>query len=271
MPYYIQGFGFIILRVSGAAILFFIASLSIKKETIDWKKHGLRILMCTVFGVAANMLMFFKGLEITTPINGAVLMLATPIFVFVLNSFINQQKVVVRQVLGILMACFGCLLLMSGKAFHFSSETVLGDLLIVLNAISYAIYLVLAKDLLKHYHTFTVSKITFGLGSILVLPFGFKELTEAKFDMMPNFIILEILFIIVFTTFITYLLNAWAIMKAGPTIVGTYIYLQPILATIIAIVLQKDSLNMHKILSTLLIFAGVYITSTKIKWQKLKA
>lgn len=271
MPYYIQGFGFIILRVSGAAILFFIASLSIKKETIDWKKHGLRILMCTIFGVAANMLMFFKGLEITTPINGAVLMLATPIFVFVFNSFINQQKVVVRQVLGILMACLGCLLLMSGKAFHFSSETVLGDLLIVLNAISYAIYLVLAKDLLKHYHTFTVSKITFGLGSILVLPFGFKELTEAKFDMMPNFIILEILFIIVFTTFITYLLNAWAIMKAGPTIVGTYIYLQPILATIIAIVLQKDSLNMHKILSTLLIFAGVYITSTKIKWQKLKA
>jgi drug/metabolite transporter (DMT)-like permease len=78
-------------------------------------------------------------------------------------------------------------------------------------------------------------------------------------------------FVIVFTTFITYLLNAWAIHKAGPTLVGAYIYLQPILATIIAIILQKDTLTMHKILSTLLIFAGVYITSSKLKWHKSKA
>ena len=93
MPFYLQGFGFIVLRVSGAALLFLIASLAIKREKIDWKAHGLRILACSIFGVAANMLMFFKGLEITTPINGAVLMLATPVFVLILNVIIVSYQV----------------------------------------------------------------------------------------------------------------------------------------------------------------------------------
>ena len=88
---------------------------------------------------------------------------------------------------------------------------------------------------------------------------------------MDTGIILKILFVIVFTTFVTYLLNAWAILKAGPTLVGAYIYLQPILAAIIAILLKKDALTMQKILAILLIFAGVYITSTKTKWYKSKA
>lgn len=271
MPHYIQGFGFIILRVSGAAFLFLLASLSIKREKIDWKQHGWRFLACSVFGVMANMLMFFKGLEITTPINGAVLMLATPVFVFILNIAVNKQKMVLSQAVGILMACAGCVFLMLGKNFSFSSETMPGDVLIILNAISYAAYLVLARELLQNYHTLTVSRITFLMGAVLVLPFGWNELTEAKFAEMDTVIVLEILFIIVFTTFITYLLNAWAIMKAGPTLVGAYIYLQPILAAIIAVLLKKDEINMQKILSILLIFAGVFITSTKIKWYKSKA
>lgn len=271
MPYYIQGFGFIILRVGGACLLFLLASLSIKREVIDWKKHGWRFFICSVFGVMANMLMFFKGLEITTPINGAVLMLATPVFVFILNIAVNKQKIIVSQVIGILIACLGCVVLMMGRAFNFSTETLPGDILIILNAVSYAAYLVLARELLQHYHTLTVSKYTFLIGAVLVIPFGYTELMEAKFIEMDAVIILKISFIIVCTTFVTYLLNAWAITKAGPTLVGAYIYLQPILATIIAVSLKKDELTMQKILAILLIFAGVFITSTKYKWYKSKA
>jgi drug/metabolite transporter (DMT)-like permease len=271
MPFYLQGFGFIVLRVSGAAFLFLIASLAIKSEKIDWKAHGLRILACSVFGVAANMLMFFKGLEITTPINGAVLMLATPIFVLILNVVINKQKLLLAQLLGVLLASVGCLVLMAGRTFSFSGETLPGDILIVLNAISYAAYLVSARKLLLHYHTLTVSKYTFLIGAILVFPFGIGELSVAKFALMDAKIIAEILFIIVFTTFVTYLLNAYAIVKAGPALVGAYIYLQPILAAIIAVLLKKDELSMHKILAIMLIFAGVFITSTKIQWYKSKA
>jgi drug/metabolite transporter (DMT)-like permease len=271
MPFYIQGFGFIVIRVGGATLLFLLSSLLIKKEKIDWKKHGPRFILCSFLGVTANMLMFFKGLEITTPINGAVLMLATPIFVFILNIIINRQKVLLVQVMGILMACTGCAVLMAGRSFSFSAETLPGDILIILNAISYAAFLVTARELLQHYHTLTVSKYTFIFGFIMILPFGWQEFTEARYGLMDTTIVIEILFIIIFTTFVTYLLNAWAIVKAGPTLVGAYIYLQPILASIIAVALKKDEISMHKILAILLIFAGVFITSTKFKWYKLKA
>ncbi|MDI1234127.1 MAG: DMT family transporter [bacterium] len=270
MPFYLQGFGFIVLRVGGAAILFLGTSLTRPRESINWKAHGGLILSCSVFGVAANMLMFFKGLEITTPINGAVLMLATPIFVLILNTFIFKQQLTFLQLLGILTACAGAILLMIGRNFTFSTTTMPGDILIILNAISYAIYLVLVKKLLTHYHTLTVSKFTFLIGFVFILPFGIPELIHSNFN-MPTYIIVEILFIIVCTTFVTYLLNAWAINKVGPTLVGAYIYLQPVLAAIIAIILQKDILTLQKVIATLLIFAGVYITSLKYKWYKLKA
>ena len=270
MPFYLQGFGFIVIRVSGAALLFLLASSQIK-ERINWRAHGWRILACAVFGVAANMLMFFKGLEITTPINGAVLMLATPIFVLLLNIVINKERMNLLQGIGVLLAAFGSIMLMSGKSFQLSSSTYMGDLLILLNAISYAMYLVLAKDLLRQYHTLTVSKYTFLIGAILVLPFGYPELVQGKFNEMTPVIIAEVLFIIVCTTFVTYLLNAWAIQQAGPNIVGAYIYLQPILASIIAIILKKDTLTAYKMFSILLIFAGVFITTTHLKWYKSKA
>lgn len=270
MPFYLQGFGFIVLRVGGAAILFLATAYTRVREKIDWKQHGGLIVLCSLFGVAANMLMFFKGLEITTPINGAVLMLATPIFVLILNTFIFKQRLTLLQVLGILTACAGAVLLMIGRSFTFSSTTLPGDLLIILNAISYAIYLVLVKKLLAHYHTLTVSKFTFLIGFLLILPFGWPELIRSNFN-MPPFIIIEIIFIIVCTTFVTYLLNAWAINKVGPTLVGAYIYLQPVLAAIIAIILQKDILTLQKVIATLLIFVGVYITSLKYTWYKSKA
>lgn len=270
MPAYIGAFGFIVLRVGGAAILFLLASLFVAGEKIDWKQHGLRLLLCSIFGVMANMLMFFKGLEITTPINGAVLMLATPVFVFVLSVVFYRQKLEIIRGIGILTACLGCLLLMAGKSFSFSGETLPGDILILANAISYALYLVLARKLLSLYHTLTVSKYTFAIGTLLVLPFGLGDLADARFSDMSAGIWAEVVFIIVFTTFVTYLLNAWAIVKAGPTLVGAYIYLQPILASIIAIALKKDELSMQKILSILLIFAGVFITSTNNLWYKSK-
>ena len=271
MPFYIQGFGFIVIRVGGAMLLFLACSSFYKKEKVDWKQHGPRFILCSFLGVTANMLMFFKGLEITTPINGAVLMLATPVFVFILNIVINKQQLILAQMLGIIVACLGCAILMAGRNLTFSSQTLPGDVFIILNAISYAAFLVSARKLLQHYHSLTVSKYTFIFGFIMVIPFGWKELTEARFHLMDTKIVVEILFIIIFTTFLTYLLNAWAIVKAGPTLVGAYIYLQPILATIIAILLKKDELSMHKILAIMLIFAGVFITSTKSRWYKLKA
>lgn len=262
MPKYLLGYGFIILRVGGAALLFYLTCLFIKKEKIDWKTHGIRFLLCSIFGTAANMLLFFKGLEYTNPINGAVLMLATPIFVVILNSLLYKEKTSTKQKIGLLISLVGAILLMSHKNFQFTSKSFIGDLMITVNAMFYAIYLVLAKKLVKHYHPFIVSKYTFLIGFLLVIPFGYNELLMTNWN-MPLDIVLKIIFIIVFTTFITYILNAWAIAKAGPNIVGSYIYLQPLLASIIAIYLGTDNLTLLKIISSILILLGVYLTTYK--------
>ncbi len=266
MPQYLLGYGFIILRVGGAALLFYLTCLFIQKEKIDWKAHGVRFLLCSVFGTAANMLLFFKGLEYTNPINGAVLMLATPIFVVVLNSVIYKEKTSAKQKIGLITSLLGALLLMSHKNFQFTSKSFIGDIMITVNAMFYAIYLVLAKKLVKHYHPFIVSKYTFLIGFLLVIPFGYKELTMTNWD-MPTDIVLKIIFIIVCTTYITYILNAWAIAKAGPNIVGSYIYLQPLLASLIAIYLGTDNLTLLKTLSSILIIIGVYLTTYKKKHE----
>lgn len=270
VPHFLGASAFILLRVSCAAVLFVFLSFFRGIDKVDWKQHGFRMFLCALTGVMANMLMFFKGLEYTTPVNGSVLMLATPVFVLILNMLIGGSKLIIRQLLGILLACGGSLLLMSGKKTGFSDMSVKGDILIVLNAISYALYLVLVKKLLLHYNTLTVSVYTFIIGVFLVIPFGLTDLLKADLTVMPFDIVYRILFIIICTTFLGYMLNAWAVRRAGPTIVGAYIYLQPVMAGIIAIIYQKDELNMVKILSIILIFAGVYLTTNKNKWDKSK-
>ncbi len=264
MPKHVEAFAFIILRVGGAAILFYLFSLIFKiKEKIDWKSDGFRIILCSIFGTAANMLMFFKGLDLSKPINGAVLMLATPLFVVLVNRFYYKESLNLKQKLGFLTASLGGLLLFSGTDFKFSSETIFGDILIVLNAISYAIYLVLAKKIMTKYHVITISKWTFLFGFLIVLPFGFPGIKTVEWSIIPLEIIFKILFVVIFTTFLTYLLNAWAIRKAGPNIVGSYIYLQPVLATLIAILWGKDSLNFLKSISSILIMIGVFLSTRK--------
>ncbi|MBC7426789.1 MAG: DMT family transporter, partial [Bacteroidia bacterium] len=233
MPLYLHAFGFITLRVGVTAILFFIVHSIFIKEKINWRKDWLLMVVCSLFGVAANMLMFFKGLEITTPINGAVLMLTTPVFVVLLAAGINHERITIIKGAGILLAATGGLILIAGSDFNFSGKTLPGDILIILNATSYALYLVLVKRLLGKYNTLTVSKWTFLIGLVMVLPFGFRELISADFTTMPQDIIFKITFIVLCTTFLAYLLTAWAVIKIGSSTVGTYIYLQPLFTALI--------------------------------------
>ena len=127
------------------------------------------------------------------------------------------------------------------------------------NAIIYAYYLIIAKPLLHKYSPLTVIKWTFFFGGLLVIPFGFTELKEVQWQAIPNSIWSAIIFLIIGATFITYVLNAWALRNANATLVGAYIYLQPVLATIIAVSIGKDSLTLPKVLFSLLIFTGVYL------------
>lgn len=265
MPKYIDAFGFIVLRVGGATLLFWLFSFLGPKEKIA-KKDFLRIAICAFFGVAFNMLTFFKGLSYTSPIMGAVLMVTTPMIVLILSSILMKEKMKSKKVLGILLGLAGTVtLILYGKALSNASNATLGNLLVFVNAVSYGFYLIFVKKLMDRYNAFTFVKYIYLFGFFMVLPFGFNELKVVNWNEIPLEIGLKIGFVVVFSTFLTYLLNLVSMRNLKPTTVAVFIYLQPFFATVFAIYLEKDNLNMVKIVSALLIFVGVYLVIQKKK------
>ena len=263
MPTYIQPFAFILMRVSVAAIFIFIFhSIFIKRKITDWRDMK-QLFVSALFGVAFNMLLFFKGLSITTPINGAVLMMNTPIFVVVFAALYLNEKITYQKVIGILIAAFGAVLLMGGTNFNFSGQTVWGDVMVTANAIIYAFYLVYAKSLMQKYHPLTVTMWSFLFGWLVVLPFGAGEFMEINFNDFTPQIWLFVDFVTIGSTFLTYVLNAYALRKASSSLVGSYIYLQPVLATLIAVISGKDMLTLEKLMYVMVIFCGVFLVSWK--------
>jgi drug/metabolite transporter (DMT)-like permease len=263
MPSYISAEGFVWLRILTAFTLFSICSLFITDKAIDWRNDWKRFALCAFFGTAANMFMFFKGLSMTKPINGAVLMLVTPLFVAIIEHWVQKKKPSISMTAGISIGALGAFLLMWGKGAQFSSETLEGDIWVSVNALFYAIYLVLAKKLANKYHAITVNRVMFGMGLIYIAPLGAIPLWNTQFAAIPGDIWLKIGYILFFTSFLVYLLNTYGIKHASGSLVGIYIYLQPLLATVIAMLLGRDQLTPEKAMYALMIIIGVWLVSGK--------
>jgi drug/metabolite transporter (DMT)-like permease len=265
MPKYVDAYGFIVMRVAGATILFWLVSFLGPKEKIA-KNDFLRIAACAFFGVAFNMLTFFKGLSYTSPIMGAVLMVTTPMIVLILSSIFMKEKMKSKKIIGILLGLAGTItLILYGKALNNAPNATLGNLLVFVNAVSYAFYLIFVKKLMDKYNAFTFVKYIYLFGFFMVLPFGYQDLQVVNWQEIPLDISLKIGFVVLFSTFFTYLLNLISMRNLKPTTVAVFIYLQPFFATIFAIGLGKDNLNMVKIVSAILIFIGVYLVIKKEK------
>ena len=263
MPKYVAPFGFITMRVGGSVLLFWLVSFFGPKEKIELADFP-RIIAAALFGVALNMLTFFKGLSYTSPIMGAVLMVTTPMIVLILSSFIMKERIKKRKAIGILFGLAGTTtLILYGKSMVNAPNASLGNLLVFINAVSYAFYLIIVKKLMDKYNAFTFVKWIYTFGFIMVLPFGWNEFHAIFWAGMPEAIYWKIGFVVVFSTFFTYLLNLLSLRELKPTTVAVFIYLQPLFATIFAISLGKDELSMVKLLSAVLIFVGVYLVTQK--------
>ncbi len=263
MPKYVEPFGFITMRVGGSVILFWLISFFGPKEKIALEDFP-RIVAAALFGVALNMLTFFKGLSYTSPIMGAVLMVTTPMIVLVLSAFIMKERMKKRKVLGLLLGLAGTItLILYGKSMVNAPNAALGNLLVFINAISYGFYLILVKKLMDKYNAFTFVKWIYTFGLIMVLPFGWNEFHAIEWLTIPTDIFWKIGFVVVFSTFLTYLLNLVSMRELKPTTVAVFIYLQPLFATIFAVGLGKDELSLVKLLSAVLIFTGVYLVTQK--------
>jgi drug/metabolite transporter (DMT)-like permease len=263
MPKFVAPFGFITMRVGGSVILFWLISFFGPKEKIA-KEDFPRIIAAAVFGVALNMLTFFKGLSYTSPIMGAVLMVTTPMIVLVLSAFIMKERMKKRKVFGLLLGLAGTItLILYGKSVVNAPNATLGNLLVFINAVSYGFYLILVKKLMDKYNAFTFVKWIYTFGFIMVLPFGWNEFHAIEWTTIPLDILWKIGFVVVFSTFLTYLLNLVSMRELKPTTVAVFIYLQPLFATVFAVGLGKDELSLIKLLSAVLIFTGVYLVTQK--------
>ncbi len=255
---HVQPFAFILIRVVGASILFWgLAMISFEKVE---RKDMIKMMFCGLFGVAANQLMFFKGLDETTRIHASIIMVTSPVIVALLSTFILKERFSIFRLLGIALGLGGaCFLILHNNPIQ-SQSTLYGDMLVLLNATSYGLFLVMVKPLMSKYAPLTVIRWVFTFGLLFVIPFGLPELDKINFE-MPDDIILKIGFVVVFTTFLAYLLNVYGIKRVSPTVVSSYIYLQPILTTLIAVLSNTESIDEIIALSSMIIFVGVYLVS----------
>jgi drug/metabolite transporter (DMT)-like permease len=262
MPAYVQPFAFVLMRVGGALILFWIVSALFIKEKVD-RKDFPRLALLAVFGVALNQLLFLKGLSITTPINASIIMISNPIVVLIIASLFLKEKISLNKIAGIIFGISGALLMLTfNKDFSFGSDTIYGDMMILINSVSWACYVVLVKPLMSKYNTFTIVKWVFLFGFFYVLPFGVEQFGQVSWDGLPQEIWFDVLFVVVATTFLAYVLNTYALRALSPSVVSIYIYLQPFLATLFAIYYyHNDTLDVRKIVAAVLIIVGVFLVS----------
>jgi drug/metabolite transporter (DMT)-like permease len=265
MPHYVGPFGFIMLRVVGASILFWSVSFIMPKETIE-RKDFFRIAIASLFGMCINMLMFFKGLQLSTPINSGVIVTLTPIIILILSAFFLNEKLTRFKVLGIILGFIGAVLLIlygnSSRVIN-APNVSLGNIMLLINATCFGAYLVMVKPLTKKYSTITLMKWMFLLGVIYTFPFTITEFLEISWNTLPFEAIWRIGFVIVGTTFLTYMLNVYALKTLPATTIGAFTYLQPIITIVYAVITGNDFLDSIKILACILVFTGVYLVSKK--------
>ena len=213
MPNFIMPSGFILLRVIGALLLFALSYFLFVREKVE-RKDIFRLAICGVFGVAINQLLFFEGLNLTTPINAAIVMTTNPILVIFLSFLIIKEPITFNKSAGILLGLVGAsILILKGGSIDFSSNYQIGNLFVFINAVSYGLYLVIVKPMMEKYNPITVMFYVFGFGLLYVLPFGLTNLMDVNWSIIPNTIYLEIAFVVIFTTFIAYLFNSTALKQ----------------------------------------------------------
>ena len=265
---YIKPFGFILLRILGATTLFWVLSLFTKNEKIE-RKDFLTFFFASVFGVALNMLTFFKGLEYTTPIHASVIMITTPIIVLVLASFFLKEKITPLKIIGVVLGFSGAIVLsVYGKSNQIGDYILFGNFLVFINAVSYSIYLIFIKKLTVKYHPFSFIKWLFLFGLVLVIPFGYQELSIVEWSSFSLYTAFSVVFVIVGATFATYLLNPLALRFLKASTVSTFIYIQPVIAGIFALIMESDTINRVKLIAASLIFVGVYLVTRNPKLKR---
>ncbi len=259
---FVKPFGLNFIRISVTAILLWVVYL-FKPVKIAIDKTDLpRFALCALTGIAINQLLFVKGLSLTYSIHATLLMLATPILITFFAAWILKERLTKRKMVGLLLGVSGAIVLITARDQGSTANDVLwGDLLILVNAVSYTAYFILVKPLMKKYEPLLVIRMIFSIGVFLVAPFCWNEFIDTAWQTFTfhSWTILAI--VVIAGTFLAYIFNAFGLKVLGASTAGAYIYSQPVFATVIAIVFLGESLDWYKLIAAVLIFAGVYLVN----------
>ena len=261
-----QPFAINIIRVGISALLLWVLFIFKPVKSLILKKDIGRLFLCALTGVAINQLLFVKGLSLTYSIHAALLMLTTPILITILAAWILKERLTGLKVAGLLLGISGALILVTSKERSgYASNVVLGDLLIILNAISYTIYFILVKPLMKTYNAVVIIRVVFTIGFFMMLPFCWQEFKEIPWESFTVTAWLNLTLVVITGTFLAYLFNVYGIKILGAGMAGAYIYSQPFFAAAIAMLFLNEGLTLTKIAAAVFIFLGVYLSNKKKK------
>jgi len=262
MPVYIGPSALVFLRIAGAFVLFQVLEIIMVRKKIPVSRSIMKeLFLLSLAGVVINQIFFIGGLKYTTPINSAIIMVSSPIMVFLFSSFMKKNFL---RWTGLALSSLGAIILLSFKGdFRIGSDTWLGDFMTLINAASWALFIVKSRSFFVEYHPVWMMKWLFFFGLIVYAPFGIPALMEVNFSAFTAHAWFAVFFVVVMTTFVAYLLNLYGLKIHSPETVSAYIYLQPLLAGTLAIFLGKDELTPTKLLSGILIILGLYLINRK--------
>ncbi|MEP5614133.1 MAG: DMT family transporter [Cyclobacteriaceae bacterium] len=264
VPEYVGPFGFIVFRVTIATAVFWMFYFFIR-EKINWKEDGWRLLLCSITGIAVNQLLFYKGISLTSAVNGSIIMTLTPILTLVWAATLLGEKITRKKIAGILLGLLGAVIIIYKPSSMEVSGDWRGDLLVLANGLSYACYLVIVKPLMMRYKPMTVVTWVFTLAVLIVLPIGFSEASVVDLSILPVKVWYSMTYAIIGVTVVVYFLNVWTLARVNSSVVGAFIYLHPIFATITAILFFSEVFLWKHLVACVLVFLGVWLVTGKNK------
>jgi drug/metabolite transporter (DMT)-like permease len=263
-PSFLHPFALNVVRILVSLSLFWFLFLFKPGKVKILRKDIPRFLLCALTGVVINQIFFIKGVSLTTSIHSALLSLATPIFITIIAAWLLREGLTILKFTGLVLGIGGAAMLILLKDnSHTGNDILLGDIMVIINAISYAFYLVLVRPLMKTYSGIQVLRWIFTFGSLVILPFGMQEFLSTNWQAFGFSQWLALGFVAVLTTFLAYLLNVYGISAIGASATGAYIYTQPIFAAVIAIIFADEHFSLVKLVAAILIFTGVYLANFK--------
>ena len=251
------------IRVGITALVLFLIQSYRRRLWLQEKSDYFRLAVLSLFGVVFNQLLFVGGLSLTKAANTSLLAVTIPIFAMVVGAIVGTDPLRRTTIVGIVLAAAGVIMLIDPRAASFSSQTTLGDIMIVVNSLSYGIYVATSKRVITRNGAFRSMMWVFIFASAVCVPLGAVSLSTVELNEVRPEIWLLCLYIAVFATAAPYFLNAWALARVSPSTVAVFIYLQPLIGFALAVIFLGETIDFRFIIAALLVFAGVFVTTRK--------